>query len=110
MGFVGGFVCPLVWNIPFHLLPTEAFLQDPTVWLRLISDKQATLTVTLSFALDLLASMRRILVSRECSSRSCAYMWVGSEPIHPSTLKAFAERFQPLWVRATGPETLLWIG
>jgi fatty-acyl-CoA synthase len=95
MGFVGGFVCPLVWNIPFHLLPTEAFLQDPTVWLRLISDKQATLTVTPPFALDLLARHAPDSRLQGVQLSQLRYMWVGSEPIHPSTLKAFAERFQP---------------
>jgi fatty-acyl-CoA synthase len=76
------------------LMPPEVFVKRPVEWLRAISRHKATISFAPTFAYDL--AVRRVkdsdLAGLDLSSWRVA--GCGAEPIHASTLAAFAEKFR----------------
>jgi acyl-CoA synthetase (AMP-forming)/AMP-acid ligase II len=93
MGLVGGLLTSIYCAAETWLMPPMTFLARPVTWLEAMTRFAATLTVGPTFAYSLCA--RKIpakqLLGVDLSRLRLAY--VGAEPIDPSTIDAFLERF-----------------
>ncbi|MFT7534304.1 MAG: acyl-CoA synthetase (AMP-forming)/AMP-acid ligase II [Hyphomicrobiaceae bacterium] len=100
MGLIEGVLHPLYSGFPVWLMSPAAFLQKPLRWLRAISRYRATNSGAPDFAYALCA--RRVTDAErarlDLSSWSLAYN--GSEPVRPSTLAEFSERFESCGFRS----------
>ncbi len=95
MGLIGCLLLALYRPGPLTLIPPEAFLARPAIWLRAISRKRATISVAPNFAYGLCVRRARDsdLASVDLSSWRCALN--GAEPVAPAVLRRFSERFAP---------------
>jgi acyl-CoA synthetase (AMP-forming)/AMP-acid ligase II len=95
MGLIGCLLMALYRPGPLTLIPPEAFLARPAIWLRAISRKRATISVAPNFAYGLCVrrARDRELDGVDLSSWQCALN--GAEPVAPAVLRRFAERFSP---------------
>ncbi len=93
MGLVGGVLNPVFYGRPSVLMSPLSFLQKPVRWLRSISHYRATISGGPNFAYDLCADK---ITDEELEGIDLSHWEVafnGAEPIRPSTLKKFADRF-----------------
>ncbi len=93
MGLVALMILPLALGADFFLMSPYDFLSNPSLWLRTISDKQATVTGCPPFGFQ--QSTDRIRASQiegvDLSSLRRAY--TGAEPVDGEILRNFQERF-----------------
>ncbi len=93
MGLIGCIFPALLAPGPLTLIPPEAFLSHPAIWLRAISRYGGTISPAPNFAYALCTE--RIadddLQSVDLSTWKMALN--GAEPVSPTTLRAFAQRF-----------------
>jgi fatty-acyl-CoA synthase len=94
MGLIGCLLLALYHPGPLALLPPEAFLARPALWLRAISRHRATLTVAPNFAFGLCLKRVRDEDLAGCDLTSLRLVLDGAEPIAPAVLRRFAERFE----------------
>ena len=103
MGLVGGLLGALAHPAPLALIPPEAFLARPALWLRAIGRHRATVSPAPNFAFGHAA--RRIrdeeLAGIDLSSWRLALC--GAEPVSPSVLRRFTERFAPYGLDPAAP-------
>ena len=101
MGLVGMALGAMYVGAEAVLLTPEAFVKRPIEWLRTISRHRGTISFAPNFAYDL--AVRRVkdadLAGLDLSSWRIA--GCGAEPIHPSTLAAFADKFRVSGFRST---------
>lgn len=92
-GLVFGILLPLFTGKPCTLMPPAIFVQNPLLWMKAVSDRRATHTAAPNFAFDLCNA--RIddtqLATLDLSCLTAALN--GAEPVRPSTMKLFQERF-----------------
>ncbi|MFL5362455.1 MAG: AMP-binding protein [Myxococcales bacterium] len=93
MGLLGCLLIALYHPGPLALLPPEAFLARPAIWLRAISRHRATITVAPNFAFGLCLKRIRDDDLIGCSLSSLRLVLDGAEPIGPAVLRRFADRF-----------------
>ena len=93
MGLIGCLLLALYHPGALSLLPPEAFLARPALWLRAISRHRATLTVAPNFAFGLCLKRVRDEDLPGCDLSSLRLVLDGAEPIAPAVLRRFAERF-----------------
>jgi fatty-acyl-CoA synthase len=101
MGLVGMALGAVYKNVPAVLLTPELFVKRPVEWLRAISRHGATISFAPNFAYDL--CVRRVK-DRETAGLDLSSWRVagcGAEPIHASTLAAFADKFRAAGFRDT---------
>jgi fatty-acyl-CoA synthase len=101
MGLVGMALGPLYAARPAVLMPAARFVKRPIEWLRAITRHRATVSFAPHFAYDL--CVRRIK-DRDLDGLDLSTWRIagcGAEPIHPSTLEAFAAKFEPVGFKAT---------
>jgi fatty-acyl-CoA synthase len=94
-------LCPMYAARPAVLLPPTTFVKRPVEWLRAISRHRGTVSFAPHFAYDL--CVRRVR-DRDLAGLDLSCWRVagcGAEPIHPSTLEAFAARFAAVGFRET---------
>jgi fatty-acyl-CoA synthase len=99
MGFVGMTLCPMYAARPAVLLPPHLFVRRPAEWLRAMTRHRGTISFAPNFAFDL--CVRRIK-DRDLDGLDLSPWRIagcGAEPIHASTLAAFAEKFAPVGFR-----------
>ncbi|HET7785351.1 MAG TPA: fatty acyl-AMP ligase [Myxococcales bacterium] len=93
MGLIGCLLLAVARPGPLTLIPPELFLARPSLWLRAISRKRATISVAPNFAYGL--CLRRFhedeLAGVDLSSWRFALN--GAEPVAPAVLDRFAQRF-----------------
>jgi 1-acyl-sn-glycerol-3-phosphate acyltransferase len=93
MGLIGMWHAPMYFGIPLIVMSPLTFLARPAIWLETISRYGATLSAGPNFAFQ--SCVDRIsdaeLDQLELSSWRIAFN--GSEPVSPTTLVRFAERF-----------------
>ncbi len=87
MGLIGFVIAPLLTATPVVFIPTLAFIQRPTVWMRVISEYRASITVAPNFALAL--AVKRPTGLEQLDLSCLRVLGCGAEPINPSTLQAF---------------------
>lgn len=92
MGLVGALFCPLVFGFPLHLMRPGEFLLHPARWLERAARIGATVAAAPDFAWRL-AARRHRKPPGDLSSWRIGLN--GAEPVHRSTLDAFADTFGP---------------
>jgi 8-amino-7-oxononanoate synthase/acyl carrier protein len=93
MGLVGGVLQPLFMGLPNYLTSPMTFLQRPARWLKFISDYRVTISGGPNFAYQLCVD-KVTDADMEGVDLSCwTTAFNGAEPVRPSTLDAFTERF-----------------
>ena len=101
MGLVGMALGAMYVDANAVLMTPEAFVKRPIEWLRAISRHRGTVSFAPNFAYDL--AVRRVkdadLADLDLSSWRVA--GCGAEPIHATTLDAFAEKFRASGFRST---------
>ena len=101
MGLVGIAIGAMYMGSDAVIMTPEAFVKRPVEWLRAISRYRATVSFAPNFAYDL--AVRRVkdadVAGLDLSSWRIA--GCGAEPIHASTLAAFADKFRPAGFRDT---------
>jgi acyl carrier protein len=99
MGLIGGLLSPLFMGKSTFLMSPMAFLQKPIHWLRGISKNKVHISGGPNFAYDL--CVQKVtdaeLATLDLSCWGVAFN--GAEPIRPSTLEAFCQRFEPAGFR-----------
>jgi acyl-CoA synthetase (AMP-forming)/AMP-acid ligase II len=93
MGLIGCLLLAVYHPGPLALLPPEAFLARPALWLRAISRTRATLTVAPNFAFGLCAKRVRDQELQGADLSCLRLVLNGAEPIAPAALRRFCERF-----------------
>ena len=101
MGLVGIAIGAMYMGSDAVIMTPEAFVKRPVEWLRAISRYRATVSFAPNFAYDL--AVRRVkdadVAGLDLSSWRIA--GCGAEPIHASTLAAFADKFRAAGFRDT---------
>ncbi len=95
MGLIGAWLGCLYYGAQSIIMPPFAFLADPPRWLWTIHRHRATLSAAPNFAFELcLKAMRdEDMSGLDLSSWRMAVN--GAEPVSPSTIRRFTERFVP---------------
>jgi len=93
MGLIGCLLLAVYHPGPLALLPPEAFLARPALWLRAIARTRATLTVAPNFAFGLCAKRVRDEELQGADLSCLRLVLNGAEPIAPAALRRFCERF-----------------
>lgn len=96
MGLVGGILNPLFIGRSNHLMPPLSFLAKPSRWLKAITRQQATIAGGPNFAYQLCVDKVEPEELNDLDLSSWEVAFNGAEPIRPSTLKAFNEKFGPV--------------
>ncbi|MFJ1750819.1 AMP-binding protein [Streptomyces sp. NPDC088116] len=91
MGLVGFVLAPLVVGVPVTLLPAQAFVRDPGVWMRTMSRVKATITFAPNFAFGLAARRNRPEDIAGLDLSRVRVLGCGGEPVNASTLRRFTE-------------------
>jgi acyl-CoA synthetase (AMP-forming)/AMP-acid ligase II len=95
MGLIGCLLLAVYYPGSLVLLPPEAFLARPAIWLRAIARHRGTISPAPNFAYGL--CLKRIAdeelagVDLSCWSHALN----GAEPVSPETARRFCERFAP---------------
>lgn len=99
MGLIGNVLGPMFVGRPCHLMPPESFLMRPGKWLSMVSEVGATVSGGPDFAwAHCVEHVReRELTNFDFSSWRVAFS--GAEPVRPSTLGRFVERFASVGFR-----------
>ncbi|MBM3465477.1 MAG: fatty acyl-AMP ligase [Armatimonadetes bacterium] len=101
MGLVGGLLFPVYWRMPTYVMSPLTFIARPSTWLRAIDRFRGTCTVAPNFAYCVCARSisDREIAELDLSTWRLAYN--GAEPIDPSMMDAFVQRFAPCGFRPT---------
>lgn len=99
MGLIGCIILALYHVADITLIPPELFIARPAVWLRALSKYRGTISPAPNFAYSLCADRIKDedLAGVDLSHWLCALN--GAEPVTPSVLDRFIERFQPFGLR-----------
>lgn len=94
MGLIGFVISPLVTATPIVLLSPLAFVRRPSLWLKMMSDHQGTISFGPNFAYGL--CVKRVKDSELEGVRLDRWRVAGcgAEPIQIGTLRTFARRFE----------------
>lgn len=93
MGLVGGLLGAIAHPAPLVLIPPEAFLARPALWLRAIARHRATVSPAPNFAFGLAARRIRDEEMADADLSSWRLALCGAEPVSPEVLRRFTERF-----------------
>ena len=99
MGLIGLMICTLYWDVPVIAMSPIDFLRDPSRWFRVISDHRGTLSAGPNFAYSLAARKVRPASIEGSDLSSWRLALCGGEPIFPSTIERFTQRFKPYGFR-----------
>ncbi len=75
------------------LIPTDAFVRNPSIWLRACAEHRATVTTAPTFGYELAA--RRLSPTRPLDLGSLRACIVGAEPVTKDVLEGFAAAAEP---------------
>lgn len=98
MGLVGGTIQPLLVGFPVILISPMAFLQNPILWLKVISNYQVTVTVSPNFAYDLCVQRFKKINPEQLTNFNLSSWQIainGAEPIRAETITDFIDTFAP---------------
>ncbi|KAB2916402.1 MAG: AMP-binding protein [Hyphomicrobiaceae bacterium] len=93
MGLIGAWLGSLYYGALAIIMPPLAFLADPARWLRAIGQYRATLSAAPNFAFELCCRNVRDEDVRGLDLSSLKMIVNGAEPVSPSTIARFTERF-----------------
>ena len=95
MGLIGAWLGPLYFGAPLALMSPLAFLARPIRWLQALDAHRGTLSPAPNFAFDLCTTR---IADEELDGLDLSSVRVllnGSEPVSPTTLRRFIDRFAP---------------
>ncbi|MGU8077191.1 fatty acyl-AMP ligase [Burkholderia pyrrocinia] len=95
MGLILGILAPLAGGYPSVLMPPEAFVQSPFVWLETISRHRATISGGPNFAYSMCCKRVTDAQRATLDLSHWRVAFNGAEPVRLRTLNEFAERFAP---------------
>jgi len=93
MGLIGCIMPALHRPGPLTLLPPEAFLARPAIWLRAVSKYAATVSPAPNFAYALCTERIRDEELEGCDLSSWRMALNGASPTSPAVMRAFTDRF-----------------
>ena len=93
MGLIGCVFPAVLYPGPLTLIPPEAFLARPAIWLRTLSRYQGMISPAPNFAYALCVERIRDEELAGCDLQHWHYALNGAEPISPQTMKEFNQRF-----------------
>ncbi|MEV6276965.1 fatty acyl-AMP ligase [Nocardia sp. NPDC051832] len=93
MGLVLGILLPLFVGYPATLMAPETFLRRPLVWLRAISEHTNTTAGGPNLAYGLCAERVSRTEAEQLDLSEWNIAFVGAEPVNPTVLETFAEKF-----------------
>jgi fatty-acyl-CoA synthase len=95
MGLIGFVLAPIFYGQPVTLLTPTAFVRRPALWLQTLARHRGTVTFAPNFAYGLAARRVRDADMEGLDLSALRVAGCGAEPVHASTLRAFARRFAP---------------
>lgn len=100
MGLIGAWLGTLYYGAPTIIMSPLAFIANPARWLRAIHRHRATLSAAPNFAFEL--CLKRLGTSdlEGLDLSSLRLLVNGAEPVSPSTIRRFTERFAPYGLAA----------
>lgn len=95
MGLVGGLLSNLWFRNRLVLMDPRCFVSRPLAWLEAISRFRATVTAIPNFALDVCTQRVSEEQLRQAGVElgSLRYVYNGSEPVRPSSIRRFEQKF-----------------
>lgn len=101
MGLIGAWLGCLYYGVPTVIMPPLAFLAAPARWLWTIHRHRATISAGPNFAFELCVKNVREddMVGLDLSS--LRLLCNGAEPVSPSTITRFTEKFRPYGFQPT---------
>ncbi|MEM9692504.1 MAG: fatty acyl-AMP ligase, partial [Myxococcota bacterium] len=99
MGLIGFVIAPLFAQVPVVFLPTMNFIRRPQLWLEAIHKHRGTITFAPNFAYALATRAIKREQSAEWDLSCLKAVGCGAEPILPSTIEAFVDRFSESGLR-----------
>ena len=93
MGLIGAWLGCLYYGAPTAVMPPLSFLANPARWLWSIHRHRATLSAAPNFAFELCSKNVRDEDIRGLDLSSLRMVVNGAEPVSPSTIARFTERF-----------------
>ena len=96
MGLIGFYLFAIVRGGVTHLISPTDFLKRPRVWFETITETAASITSAPNFGYQYCLRDNKITDAdlSDFDLSSIRMMMNGAEPVDPSTMKSFAERFQ----------------
>jgi len=93
MGLIGHLLMPLYFGVTANLMSSLDFLQQPFLWLKLISELKATFSTVPNFAYDLCVD--RVSEEQKASLDLSSWLFAGngSEPLRYQTIARFQDAF-----------------
>jgi 1-acyl-sn-glycerol-3-phosphate acyltransferase len=101
MGLIGAWLGCLYFGVPTVIMPPLAFLTEPARWLWAIHRHRATLSAGPNFAFELCVKNVREKDLAGLDLSSLRMLCNGAEPVSPSTIARFTEKFRPHGFKAT---------
>jgi fatty-acyl-CoA synthase len=99
MGLIGCLLVALYSPGDLVLLPPEAFLARPALWLRALSRHRATISPAPNFAYGLCLKRVRDDELEDVDLSAWTYALNGAEPVSHEIMERFCERFAPYGLR-----------
>jgi acyl-CoA synthetase (AMP-forming)/AMP-acid ligase II len=94
MGLIGAWLGSLYFAAPVSIMPPLAFLANPVRWLSTIHRHRATLSAAPNFAFELCMKSIGDDEIQGLDLSSLRMVVNGAEPVSPSTIRRFTERFR----------------
>lgn len=99
MGLIGGLLTALAHGLDLWLLRPETFIARPESWLKMISEKKATLSPAPNFAYQLCVERATPELVAALDLSRWRRMMTGSEMVSENACRSFASTFAPSGVR-----------
>lgn len=99
MGLIGAVLTALAHPSDLVLIPPELFVARPALWLQAISKHRATVSAAPNFGYSLCVERIRDEELKGVDLSSWRLALNGAEPVTPSVLERFIERFRPFGLR-----------
>jgi acyl-CoA synthetase (AMP-forming)/AMP-acid ligase II len=99
MGLIGTFLASLLCRTPVVIMPPQAFIKQPALWFRAISEHRATATVAPNFAFAYTVKNIQLADVMDVRLDSLEVALNGAEPVDLRALDDFYQKFKPLGLR-----------
>ena len=95
MGLIGFVIAPIFAQVQVMFLPTLSFIRRPSRWLDAIHRFRGTITFAPNFAYALATRAIKQRQSEGWDLSCVKALGCGAEPVQPSTMRSFLDRFAP---------------
>jgi len=95
MGLIGNYIYAVLSGSTTWGLSPRSFMQNPSIWLELLTRHKATATSVPNFALELCLNERRVPVAKldDYDLSTLRTLMVAAEPVSQETFEAFRRKF-----------------